>query len=66
MGEEHWITGERRENLRNALAILSLQFSGGDGDLAGFLGNLASERPTEPFEDFVWRLVEGLLDLAQF
>jgi hypothetical protein len=66
MREEHWITPERRENARNALAILSLQFSGGDGDLAEFLGDLASEHPTEPFEDFVLRLVEGVLDLVQF
>ena len=66
MGEEHWITPERRENLRNALAILSLQFSGGDGDLDEFLGDLASEQPTEPLEDFALRLVEGALGLAQF
>jgi hypothetical protein len=37
MGEGHWITPERREYLRNALAILSLQFGAGDGDLAEFL-----------------------------
>jgi hypothetical protein len=66
MGEGHWITPERREYLRNALAILSLQFGAGDGDLAEFLGDLASEHPGEPFEDFVFRLVEGVLDLAQF
>jgi hypothetical protein len=46
--------------------MLSLQFSGGDGGLAELLGDLASERPTEPFEDFVLRLVDGALDLAQF
>ncbi len=66
MGEEHRLTPQRRENLRNALAILSLQFSGADADLDELLGDLASEHPTEPIEDLAWRLLEGALGLAQF
>jgi hypothetical protein len=46
--------------------ILSLQFSGGDGDLDEFRGDLAREHPAESIEDLAWRLVEGVLDLAQF
>lgn len=65
--KEDWIAPERWENVRNAIAVLSLQFSGGGGDLVDFLGDyLASENPAEPFEDFVLRFVEGVLDLAQF
>ncbi len=67
MGEEHSLTPQRRENLRNALAMLSLQFSGADADdLDEFLGDLASEHPTEPIEDLPWRLLQGALGLAQF
>jgi hypothetical protein len=48
MGEEHRLTPERRENLRNALAILSLQFSGGDGDPATGRESTADENVPVP------------------
>ena len=67
MGEDDWITPERRENIRDALALLSLQFSGGGGeDIANYVDVVARENPTRPFEDILLRLFVGTLDLAQF
>jgi hypothetical protein len=55
--------------VRNGIALLNLQFyeDGADEeDLIHFLADLASENPADPFENFALRLVEGVLDLAQF
>lgn len=67
MGEQNWITPERRENARNAIALLNIQFSGDDAEaFDSFLADLATDNLSETLEDFAMRLLEGVLDVAQF